>query len=425
MFKKAVIFIVIFCVFSASAVFAADENLTVKIAVMGPGDELYFWWGHIALVIEDSFTGRSRFYDYGLFSFDNDHFFYNFAFGRLLYSCGASPFESNVANYVRTNRDVIIYTLDLPPYKRQEVRDFAEINILPENRDYYYHHFRDNCSTRIRDILDIAADGQFSARFKNTSGRFTFRGHVRRHTWFSPAADWFLNFLMGQDIDNPVTAWDEMFLPSEVGKNISDFYYTGADGVKRKLVSSVEERNFAIDRPVVKDYPYMKWQTHLVFSLALSLIFAAFFYLESRKIRAGRILAGISISLTGLFFGIASILAWFLTFFTNHDYTYHNMNIIFATPLLLASCPLGIIYAFAKNQNKKLLCAIFNRIVWGVSLSGIIVSMFLKLLPAFYQNNLIDQMLFLPLAVLFALQPFGPGEQIKMLKTRKSLKRGL
>jgi hypothetical protein len=423
MFRKAFIFFVIFCVFSASAVFAIGENLNVKIAVMGPGDELYFWWGHIALVIEDFNTGRSRFYDYGLFSFDNDHFFYNFAFGRLLYSCGASPLENNVANYVRTNRDVTIYTLVLPPYKRQEVKDFAEKNILPGNRDYYYHHFRDNCSTRIRDILDIATDGQFSAQFKNTPGRFTFREHVRRHTWFSPAADWFLNFLMGQDIDNPVTAWDEMFLPSEVGINISNFYYTDADGVKRKLVSSVEERNFAVDRPMVKDYPYMKWQTHLVFSLALSLIFAVFFYLESKKIMAGRIFAGISMSLTGLFFGIASILAWFLTFFTNHDYTYHNMNIIFATPLLLASCPLGIMYAFTKNQDKKLLCAISNRIVWCASLLGIIVSMLLKLLPAFHQNNLIDQMLFLPIAAVFTLQPFGLHGQIKMLKTRKTLER--
>jgi hypothetical protein len=63
---------------------------------MGPGDELYFWWGHIALIIEDSVTSRSRFYDYGIFSFQNDNFFSNFAFGRLLYSCGSSSTENSI-----------------------------------------------------------------------------------------------------------------------------------------------------------------------------------------------------------------------------------------------------------------------------------------------------------------------------------------
>src|SRR5215471_14365946 len=115
------------------------DDLTIKVAVMGPGDELYFWWGHIALVIDDARTGQSRFYDYGLFSFENDNFFYNFAFGRLWYSSGVSSAAGNIAGYILTNRDVVLYTLNLPPEKREEVRQYAERSILPENRDYLYH----------------------------------------------------------------------------------------------------------------------------------------------------------------------------------------------------------------------------------------------------------------------------------------------
>jgi len=118
------------------------DDLIVKVAVMGPGTELYFWWGHIGLIIEDTITGRSSFYDYGLFSFDNENFFYNFTFGRLLYSCGSSETKRNIQHYINTNRDVTLYTLDITPEKQEEVRRFAEINILPENRDYYYHHFK-------------------------------------------------------------------------------------------------------------------------------------------------------------------------------------------------------------------------------------------------------------------------------------------
>ena len=158
------------------------DALTLKLAVIGPGDELYFWWGHIGLVVEDLRSGQSRFYDWGVFSFENENFFVNFAFGRLIYSCIATRAQLNYNVYTHTNRDITLYTLDLPSEKKEAVLRFAENNMLPENRDYNYHHFRDNCATRIRDILDLALDGKFREEFANAPSRFTYRQHVRRHT---------------------------------------------------------------------------------------------------------------------------------------------------------------------------------------------------------------------------------------------------
>jgi hypothetical protein len=388
---------------------AAGDSLTLKIAVMGPGDELYFWWGHIALMIDDAGTGKSRFYDYGLFSFENDNFFTNFAFGRLLYSCGVSPAPANIAAYVRTNRDVRLYTLDLPPEKRVELKNFAETNVLPENRDYYYHHFRDNCSTRIRDIIDLATDGQFRKEFGAAPGRFSYRQHVRRHTWFSPFADWILNFWMGQDIDRPITVWDEMFLPSEVGLRINDFWYTDSGGVLRKLVSGIEEINRAEGRPAVLDVPHRQWPWELAAGIAAAAVLLALFFMQTRS-PAGQILAGIGHSLAGLFFGTAGFLLFFLWAFTNHDYTYHNMNLLFANPLLLAAVPLGIRYAKAPNDAARELPELLLRILWLLVLLGIFASMLLKLFPWFWQRNLVDEMLMLPIALVLALEPFGLRE---------------
>ena len=419
--KKIEFLIILLLLVSTAALFAQGENLTLKIAVMGPGDQLYFWWGHIALVIEDSDTGRSRFYDYGLFSFDNDNFFYNFAFGRLLYSCGASPSERNMAVYVNTNRDIVIYTLDLPPETRLMVRDFAEVNILPENRDYYYHHFRDNCSTRIRDIIDLATNGGFKEQYGQAPGRFTLREHVRRHTWFSPAVDWILNFWMGQVIDTPITVWDDMFLPSEVGKRIEDFWYTDVNGVRRKLVSEVETVYKAEGRPAVLDVPRRQWPRELAFSLVLSAIFGFFFFLQAKKFRAGKILAGVSMSLAGFVFGIAGLLLYFMNLFTNHDYTYQNANMLFGTPLLIAAVPLGLCYALTKKPDKLIFYDALLRLIWLFTALGIFVSMAIKLLPAFYQQNLTDQMLMLPIALVFALHQAGLREIIeKFLRRRKT-----
>ena len=414
MFKKNILIIfllILTCAFIfAQQLPANGDDLVLKIAVIGPGDELYFWWGHIALIIENASTGQSYFFDYGLFSFDNENFFYNFAMGRLLYSCGVSYSESNLDNYKRTNRDITIYTLDLPAEAKIKASNFAMINVLPENRDYFYHHFRDNCSTRIRDIIDLALDGQFFNQFGQQRSRFTLREHVRRHTWFSPAVDWFLNFLMGQVIDTPITVWDDMFLPSEVGKHIEDFYYTDTNGQRRKLVSSVEKMAVSHGRPAVLDTPRKQWPYQLTLGLALSAIFCFFFFLQSRNIKAGKILSGLSMSLCGLVFGISGLLLYFMALFTNHDYTYQNANMIYCTPLLLAAIPLGIGYFTVKDHFKFLKYNLLLRIIWLLCVLGIFISMLIKLLPGFYQDNLTDQLLMLPIALTFALQPAGLRE---------------
>ena len=399
------------CALPAQAGLPAQEeqgdDLTVKIAVMGPGTELYFWWGHIALVIDDARTGQSRFYDYGLFSFENDNFFLNFAFGRLWYSSGVSSAVSNIATYLRTNRDVVLYTLNLSPEKREEVRQYAERSILPEHRNYLYHHFKHNCTNPILTMIDIATDGQFKERYANEPGRFTLRQHVRRHTWFSPFFDWVLNFWMGQDIDTPITVWDEMFLPGEIASRISEFEYIDARGGAHSLVLDKEVVNESHGRYPVLDTPRVQWPRELALSLLMALILGALCYLQSKAPAAGQVLLGITHSLLGLFFGGVGLVLFFMSGFTSHDYTYHNANLFFANPLLLIAFPLGLRYASSKNYHSRLRVEFILRLLWLLVVLGVFVSMLIKLSPRFWQDNLTDQMLILPIALVLSLEPVG------------------
>jgi hypothetical protein len=384
---------------------ARGDYLTLKIAVMGPGDELYFWWGHVALVIEDSLSGEERFYDYGLFSFENDHFFLNFALGRLLYSCGVSPAEANYRVYRGTNRDITLYTLDLPPDRREEVWRFAEANVLPENRDYYYHHFRDNCSTRIRDIIDLASGGQFKERFGKAPGRFTLRQHVRRHTWFSPFMDWILNFWMGQDIDTAITVWDEMFLPSEVGRRIRDFEYTDGEGRRRPLVSGTEILNTARNRPAVLELPRRQWVRELVLGLFLAGFMSALSVFKKKHPRPGEAAWGLAHAAFGLFFGLAGTLLIFMNLFTNHDYTYHNSNALFVNPLFFAVLVWGLRYSLARDPRQRRSLEFLLKCFWTYVLAAGLLTMLIKLLPFFWQQNQVTQALLLPPAFAMSLLP--------------------
>jgi hypothetical protein len=404
----------LFCLclfFLPGALFSADvpvlqedpvsrgDYLTVKIAVMGPGDELYLWWGHIGLIVEDALSGESRFYDWGVFSFENENFFLNFAFGRLLYSCAVSTVEYNINRNVRTNRDITVYTLDLPPEKKLEVFRFAENNVLPENRDYWYHHFKDNCATRIRDIIDLATSGAFKARYGDAPGRLSLRGHVRRHTWSSPFWDWILNFWMGRGVDEQIAVWDEMFLPSEIGKRISDFSYTDSSGTEKNLVSSVEVLNRSRGRSPVVETPGASWPRGLAAGIVLAAVAVLFCAGKKKK------LLGIYQALAGLFFGATGFVLFFMMFFTNHDYTYRNGNIIFVNPLLFAAVPLGLLFAFTENAKKCRVCGALLKILWTVVFFGGLVSVILDCIPGFYQQNQTTFVLVLPFAFVLSYVP--------------------
>ena len=407
-FRAMLLFLLVFLLFLPQlSLFAQDtpaggrrwgDDIVLRLALIGPGDELYFWWGHVGLVVEDRRTGRNWFYDWGVFSFDSENFFRDFAIGRLIFTTVVSPAELSYYVYARTNRDVILFTLDLPAEKREAIVLFAENNVLPENADYEYHHFWDNCSTRIRDIIDMALDGQFKARYGEYPGRFTLRQHVRRHTWFNPLIDWALNFWMGQGIDRPITVWDEMFLPSELAKRVYGFHFVDADGNERPLVSSVEVVHKAVGRPVVLDTPRLQWPRQLFASLLFSGLLALLYLFCGQRHRF-RVFLGCLHSLAGLFFGLAGSLLFFLTFFTNHDYTFYNINVLFVNPLLLAALPLGLRFAFNGNEKKRAAAVRLLRLLWAYVFFGGLFTIAIRIFPAFYQQNQVTQALLLPFAL--------------------------
>lgn len=436
-FKKKLSIMLLFLFLPTSSLFARSgveaffgpgrtgDDLTLRVALIGPGDELYFWWGHIGLLVEDRVSGHALFFDWGHFSFDAENFFLNFAFGRLIYSCMVSLAEPNFNYYIRTNRDIILYTLDLPAESIERVMLFAEYNMRPENRDYLYHHFRDNCATRIRDIIDIAVDGQFKAAFGEMPSRFTLRQHVRRHTWFNPFFDWILNFWMGQDIDRPITVWDDMFLPSEVTLRISDFRFIDRYGQERQLVSDREVFFQSQGRPIVLDEPRLQWPRTLLASMLFSGILLGLNFagrkLKNNEFRKGvKIFFGLLQSFLGLFFGIAGSMLFFMATFTEHDYTFNNLNLLFVNPLFLILVPLGLNLAFSKNEKKRSKAKRFSKFFWAYVFIGGVLTMVLKIFPAFFQQNQVDLALILPITLtMFYISAQKPVKDLTMSRIKK------
>ena len=193
----------------------SGDHLSIKLVTIDPGKDLTTWWGHTGIIVEDTVTKSGRFYNYGLFSFDQENFTLNFARGRLVFWVGVWDAGMALQFYQGMDRTIRIQTLDLSPEQKLATANFLAWNVRPENREYLYDHYFDNCATRVRDLFDKILAGAF-LRDNDQPGRMSLRDHTRRHTHRSYFMDWLLMFLMNDSIDKPIRQWDEMFLPTEL-----------------------------------------------------------------------------------------------------------------------------------------------------------------------------------------------------------------
>ena len=189
------------------------SEIRVYLVTMGPGAAVWERFGHNAIWIDDPSVQPDTAYNYGLFDFGQENFLLRFIRGQMWYWMAGFPAEPYIRTYLQDNRSVWLQELNLPPRARLELRDFLRWNELPENRFYHYDYYRDNCSTRIRDAIDRVTGGAIADQtaFRPT-GR-SYRFHTQRLTANDPLVFTGLLLALGQGVDRPISAWEEMFLP--------------------------------------------------------------------------------------------------------------------------------------------------------------------------------------------------------------------
>ena len=370
------------------------EDLVISLVTFSPGDDVASWWGHGSLVVKDTRLGVERLYNYGMFSFD-EAMLRRYAMGRLEFWVAEAGVKGTYRAYQSVNRDVRVQELNLTPEQRLEIGRLLSDNVLPQNREYLYHHYNDNCVTRLRDMIDRATGGRFREAAK-APGRMTLREHTRRYTAVSPPMSVLLDFLMNDEIDRPITQWDEAFLPDELERQVAALQVTGADGQKTPLVAK-SEVVFKADRaPPPEDPPrYAPWM--LLMGLAIGGSAVGLMYWGRRGARLPRVLLGIEHVVLGLVLGLPGTALFFMWLFTDHTVTYRNENLFLANPLMLLLVPLGIMLAWGSAKARPRL-----RTVWRVLEAAAALGLVLKVIPVFNQDNWRLIALILPITLGFS-----------------------
>ena len=198
----------------------ARAATTIDLYTMGAGDELFSAFGHAAICVTDPATPRGRCYNYGTADFSTPvPLTWQFIRGRALFWVSVVDEPRMLEWYADEGRAVWQQRLPLGDDEAQRVAGALAASTDERVKYYRYHHFDDNCTTRIRDLLDRAGGGRLSRDLVDR-GR-TFREWAREGfagNWPLLAA---VELLLGRRADRSTDSWQSMFLPSELRAEVA------------------------------------------------------------------------------------------------------------------------------------------------------------------------------------------------------------
>ena len=308
------------------------ETLTVHLLTVGPGDSVEQLFGHNVLLIRDAATGYEGAFNYGLFDPGASGFLLNFLKGRMMYRVAPLSLDSSLASYRADNRRVWAQELDLEPAARAELLDLLTTASLPENSRYRYEYFLNNCSTKLRDVLDTVLGGQLRAATDIPDDRgITWRSHTRRLTGNRLFYYTGIDLLLGPRGDEVTTRWQEMWVPMQLRDAAGALYVTRSDGSRTRLVSSeaVWVESDREHEPVASRSMEILF---LLFGCTGGLVFVMLGRGAARGSRRSRV----GLALFGCLWGVFCFIAGSLLIgmhWTDHEFMYWNRNVLLFSPL--------------------------------------------------------------------------------------------
>ena len=293
-----------------------SDGATASVITCGPGNDFYLAFGHSALRICDTAQGIDFVYNYGTFDFGAPHFYWRFIRGRLDYCLSRSSFMSFMATYDYERRAVWDQRLNLTPQEVNNLFVMLEWNYLPENRYYRYDFFRDNCATRVRDMVESACGHtplvtahRPLKSYRRVVHESTAGGRLE---WWTLGVD----LLLGLPADHCCDVREIMFHPMHMMELFAD-----ASLGDRPLTSAAVQLLPDVRPPLHRSFPPLA-----VFGLLLATV-AVLTWKGWWPRWADRVLLALA--------GTVGLLLLFMWFGTGHYCTGWNLNILWASPLLI------------------------------------------------------------------------------------------
>lgn len=201
----------------ANAQFKLTDRSEIAIVTFGPYQgEVWSAFGHNGFRVTDPGYNIDWFYDYGLYDFEQENFFLNFAKGLLKYKVGAREWSRSFRYQKSLNRYIKVQYLNLSLAEKQALFDYLQNNIKPENAEYLYNYVYDNCATKLRDVCEELYPGKIKFDLSYKQEDKTIRDLMQDYLDYQPWGDLGIDLGLGMQIDQEATAREYMFLPDYI-----------------------------------------------------------------------------------------------------------------------------------------------------------------------------------------------------------------
>lgn len=303
-----------------SAIKPLSESSYITLLTCDPGPQLYSVFGHNAIGVVDPEQKLSIVFNYGTFSFNVPFFYIKFASGRLLYKLSITSYHRFLYEYQLEQRMVIEEKLNLTQYQKQKIFNLLIENYKPENCEYQYDFFFDNCATRIINIF-YEAFGDSIVYYPNQNNVVkTHRNLIDEYLINSYWSDFGIDIALGSVIDRPTTELEKAFLPDYLSHYLNRCTINGQPFIENKIKLVAESAQFPATPRIIRP-------SVIFWFLFIVVLFLTIFLRTKNWIIADKIIFSA--------FGIIGIIVLLLWLATEHDATAGNLNIFWANPLYI------------------------------------------------------------------------------------------
>jgi hypothetical protein len=185
----------------------------VELVTMGVGGLIWERHGHIALCVRYADPNEDTCYNYGIGDFHHPiGMAAGFFRGTHCFWVGKQDPWEMISIYLWADRTVWVQPLPLTDEQEKQVIEKLEYDIQEEHKAYAYDHFWDNCTTRVRDVLDNATGGVLR-KLPTPPDDQTYRDLARKGFFGMRVPLIITDIAMGRATDRVPSYYEKMFLP--------------------------------------------------------------------------------------------------------------------------------------------------------------------------------------------------------------------
>jgi hypothetical protein len=303
------------------------DNVEVDLITIGVGPDYWEAFGHTAIRVKSS--SYDYVYGFGYFDFNEEDFFLKFAKGESRYFLGIEPTQQALESAIESGRTVWKQKLNLDHEEKAKL--IRKLNYLaqPENRYYKYDYFRNNCTSRIRDIIDDVTHGEILTSLhsiENGQSWYDLTFPAKNQSWMNLG----IAIAYGLPAYKDRNQWQLSIFP--------DVFAQDLENIKAEWVGKLE----LVHQPKPEESvfsQYSFWKTHYAMFAIVILMLILLHYGKTAMIAVNSWLILQSLV------GIGLLLLWF---FSSHSVAANNVNV-------LLFFPLAFLFLFKTLRKEKLI----------------------------------------------------------------------